>query len=165
MVLKKISGKIISGRSRAPEDIMPFENEINNVLGGTVYPGTLNLVLNTPILLNLDAGYSFNNGKRYLWKVTGSSSTPPIYICRWLGCPMHVIELISTVKIRDIYNLQDGENFSLDIDNSIVKAIPIHRKIAWYALWKYRSAWYYQKNSYKLKVYKFNRIRKLASQN
>jgi len=161
----EISGKIVKGRGRSKEDILPFNDKLKSVLDQDVYPGTLNLVLDGPLLLNSSQCTTFDNGKRFLWEVSALGCPYPIYIYRWRGCPLHIIELISSHKLRKVLNLKESDVFKLYINSRIVEKAPLIKQLAWYLLWYKRNSAYYGSESYKQFVYKLKRIRKLASQN
>jgi len=160
----KLSGKVVSGRSRSSEDISQSEERINKIIGAKLYLGTLNLVLEKPIMLTVSQGHSFDDKRRYLWRVSGPDQSLPLYIYRWIGCPLHIVELISTVKLRTVHELNEGSTFQIGIDPDYVLPVSIEKYLAWFFLWKGRTSWYYKKETYKEKVYRCNRLRRLASQ-
>jgi len=162
---KIITGKIIKGRNRSQEDLFNPESNIKKMLGLDIYPGTLNLIINEPLLLNTKYGIPIDiQKKRYVWRLDNPRYAPKIFLYRWIGCPMHVVEIISTHHIKKFHNLKNGNNFNINLNSKYIFPINKYKYIVWFLLWKGRVDWYYNNENYKNFVYKNKILKKLASQ-
>ncbi len=88
-------GRVTKGRGFA-KDIFAME-PIPGALsdGGRFYPGSLNVVLDGPVRLDVGKAIPFAGGKRYLWHVSINGVGTPVFAYRWKGCPLHVLEIVS----------------------------------------------------------------------
>ena len=74
--------------------------------------------------------------------------------------PAHVYEIISDIRLRDKYFLNDNDNVIINIPNEYI-AIPNYSKILyWHMFWKYRGKFYYKYNLY-LKLIKMLDYKKI----
>lgn len=160
----KISGKVVSGRGRANQDIAPHFNALETEYGKKIFPGTLNIVLKEPLLLNVNHAYDFESGRRFTWKVDIEGQAAFILLYRWNGCPLHVLEIISDVKLREVLELEDSSQVEFVIKSEMVSSLEWYRRIAWIIVWKWRSSWYYKRDGYKRLVYRLPRLRWMTSQ-
>jgi len=141
MIRKSLNGKIVSGRGRSQYDL----NDLKFKLDDNLYPGSLNLVLNEPVILNgKNAAVVFDDGKRFLWEIKVDNIDSKVYAYRWKGTPLHIIELVSSKKLRN-----KNDILIIEIDNKLIRNTPLITKISWYIIWWRRQNWYYTNNIYK----------------
>jgi len=160
---KKIKGCVNSGRGLAKAIIENSYSEIEDLTSEKMYPGSLNIVLNRPISFKSSQGHRFDNGRKCLWRAFIADVKIPVYVYRWKGCPLHIIELISTEKLRERFKLVNGSKLCIDIDDAMVARLPFYRHFIWMILWRYRETYYYNNNKYKDMIYRLF-IRSVASQ-
>ena len=158
------SAYVISGRSKAKIKVKKWNETFNRKINKTFFPGSLNLILDKPIMLEHGKAYKFAN--RYLlWE--GMLNNEAVYFMRWNTCPLHVIEVLSSNNLRNRLNLEDGDEINLRINCDYISRLTIQNKIAWWVLWKKREPLYYLSDPYCniLRKYAFLRyLRGLASQ-
>ena len=155
MDLLKIKGKIITGRGKATSDLIGLDS----ILDIKLEKGSLNLVLSEPLLLNKDfIDIYFDNDKRFLWSITIDGSNIPIYLYRWDGTPLHIVELVSTVNIRNNFDLKDNNQLEILIKKRHIKRVGLLARLSWVILWWKREDWYYTKNTYKKFIQNYFKI-------
>ena len=148
------TGSIIDGRGRATGDL----KNLDDIVQKKLEPGSLNLVLSEPILLsNHYIDFIFDKENRFLWSIVIDGYTIPVYIYRWNGTPMHIVELVSTENLRRYCNLEDNK-LTIMIDNIKIKRVPFFSRLCWYLLWWRRENWYYSKDAYKIFISKYLKI-------
>ncbi len=158
-----IVGQVLSGRGRAAKVFEDFGGDISESVGCKPLPGSLNVVLNRPIALNPALGTTFDQSRRFLWRVSVQGIRVPLFVYRWNGCPLHVIEIVSTVYLRDALKLTDGSTLAIQVDEKLIHSLgPVTRSV-WRVLWHRRESWYYQCEHYKTFLH-FSKIAVLASQ-
>lgn len=160
----QLKGVVLSGRNKGKSDIGKNIDFIQKELECKIYPGTLNLVLDFPVELNTNSAFCFEQNNRMIWKLDYPDRNIKLFIYRWSGCPLHIIEIVSNRNLRNCFNLKDGDTLTLNISKSLINEIPLISSIIWGLLWRGRESWYYKFESYKNTIYKYPRIRQLASQ-
>ena len=157
------TGKVVDGRKNASSLIKDNYVHLTSTLGFWHFPWTLNIVFNTPVLFNQKQAIYFDEGKKLFWNASYLDKNIPIYIYRWRGAPLHVLEFISSVKLRKYFNLNNKSQFTISINRSMVLPIGWINKFIWYVIWKNRPSWYYRNEFYKKFVYA-SKINYFASQ-
>lgn len=146
MVEVKLSAEVVAGRGKASTIIRDHSDAIRTVISGPPFPGSLNLILSKPLRFNRNNVHYFDSGKRLL--VPGSIDGRPIWFYRWSSAPLHVVEVISTEKLRDVIGVRDGSCVSVALDDFYVEKIPVASKISWTLLWGGRRKWFYTRQRY-----------------
>ena len=163
---KIIYGKIVEGRKKAASLLAEHETTINQSLGVELYRGSLNFVTKTPLLFNQQkADLVFDNGLRYIWQIGSLDGKIPLFAYRWQGCPLQVVELLSPVRLRDIWDFAKNPQFFIEVDKSLLLPINPLRHLLWSVLWQGREEFYYTHQKYTEAVYKMGYLRKYAAQN
>jgi hypothetical protein len=148
-----VRGTVASGRGEA-KDIFGGVN-----IGGEMpalqplFPGSLNLLLNFPLRLHLSLGKPFSTSPRFLWHARLKGSDIPVYVYRWKGCPLHVLELVSPIQLRTALGLHDGSVVELELLPEMISNVGWISHCWWTFLWKGRGSWYYTHERYKRTVY------------
>ena len=125
MILK---GKIIKGMGIAKKFVDMMSETFYNKTGFKLYPGTLNVKLNNPYVLNAD----------YIIKPEEYGGNYNVYVqkCRLLqeyayiirseknigkngNYSEDIIEIVSDVNFREKYKLNDGDILEIIIENNI----------------------------------------------
>ena len=142
-----VTGVITSGRGKAQGDLKKIYKDLYIKTGLCVIPGTLNIVLDEPILLKDNKAHCFENGHRMFW--IAETSGHPILIYRWKGAPLHIFEILSPIHLRNTLNLRDNNRIKIEIQRNIISPLTQLKKLTWLTLWKYREKTYYTHNIYR----------------
>jgi hypothetical protein len=150
----EISGTVCSGRGRAYHDISASMQELGSLTGLALFPGSLNVVLNTEVNFKACHARSFDNGRRYLWEA--SVGKHKVWLYRWRGAPFHIVEILSDNKLRDTLGLVDGDKIIINVWKGSIDKIPMNRRVVSFLLWGLgrRHLFYHgpYANSHKLKA-------------
>ena len=141
----KYTGTVISGRGKTESKFKKWNKIFDKKINKIFYPGSLNLVLQEPIMLNTNKALNFAN-KYFLWN--GIIDDVPVYLLRWNRCPLHIIEVLSKHRLRDFFRINDGEAITISIKNDYVSDLALSKRIAWFVLWKKREYLYYSSDYY-----------------
>jgi hypothetical protein len=154
-------GKVCSGRGIATGQLDALRPQFDQHLGSPPAPGTLNVLLDGPVNLHL-AHASIIIPKCAFWLVKFNGIDTLAY--RWQHCPLHVVEIVSHLPLRNHFGLQDGAPVELDLGGAIA-ATPLTSKVCWWLLWRGRERLFYSSNSYDRRLLKYlARIARRASQ-
>lgn len=142
----EIVGMVASGRGRASRELGAFQDVTFSLLKQTLFPGSLNVVLRTPVVLRQVRASLFDGGRRMLWpaRVNGK----PVWIYRWHTCPLHIVELVSTTSLRQQFQLEDGDHIAMTVDREQIGTLRPWERVGWAVLWIGRRNWHYSKNKY-----------------
>lgn len=141
-----LRGRPIDGRGKAKTHVTEAFEEFKSVTGECLFPGSLNLVLDQPVLLDASAAKTCQNGERLLWpaKLLGK----PVWLYRYPTMPLHVVEVLSSVKLRDALELVNDRDVELAVSKSLIRKLSVHRRIAWMQIWAGRRSWVYANDRY-----------------
>jgi hypothetical protein len=110
----------------------------------------MNLVLDRPLRLRAGGAFSFDHGKRMLWDAT--LNHVDVWIYRWTSCPLHIVEIVSPIHLRERFLLHDGDDVTLGVNAGDVERVSPRDRIAWAAFWLGRRRWTYSLASYFARV-------------
>jgi hypothetical protein len=140
---------VSSGRGICATERAGDVKAISERLGMHLQPGSLNLVTKRPIYLaGSEAVYWDGTYNRY-WK--GWLCGLPVLINRWQSCPAHVFEIFAEVRLRDAFDLFDGEAVPLHIDAQAVaqdRSNSATNRMVWTVLWKWRERRFFSDDRY-----------------
>ena len=124
--------------------------------------GSLNLALDKPVRFDPEQ-VEFLEGKRaFFW--AGEIDGMRCLIMRARGHPLHIIEIVAPCKLRDRFQLNDGDWFELRVSRDIViKDLSWGIKAIWSIFWRFRECWYVSK-VYRMLIGPFWLIRRRATQ-
>lgn len=156
-----LRGRVIRGRGTASK-IKSFTAEVINFFGEPPKRGSLNLALDKPT--RFDPGQiEFAGDKRaFFWacEIDGMRCL----ITRAKGHPLHIIEIVAPCKLRDKFQLRDGDWFELKVLRDIViEDLPWGTRAIWNIFWRFRECWYVSK-AYRTLIGPFWLIRRMATQ-
>jgi hypothetical protein len=154
-------GVVVAGRGKASADLAPLADAIEAVLGERPYPGTLNLILHSPLLFDVQ-GIVLSRRQRYLWPVEIDGT--PALAYRWRSCPLHVIEIVSARHLRSRLHLSDGNGVKLRFRRDLVAPLPALNKAAWTLLWGANGALYYSSDRFTRFVRRLGPLWRLSTQ-
>lgn len=143
-----VVGTVAPGRGVATRRVTEFAGELCEIVGRELYPGSLNVVLNAPLRLDEAAGSRFDGGRRLLWPAMLDGVE--VWLYRYRRAPLHVFEVVSTVRLRDALSLVDGQTVTIKIRDEGIGEISFFDKLVWSAFWLGRRKWYYSHDGYGL---------------
>lgn len=159
--LAALRGRVISGRGTASK-IKTFTAEVIDFFGEPPVRGSLNLALDRPIRFDPEQ-IEFMGGRRaFFWacEIDGMRCL----ITRAKGHPLHIVEIVAPCKLRDRFQLQDGDWFELKVSRDIViEGLPWSTRAIWNIFWRFRECWYVSK-AYRMLIGPFWLIRRRATQ-
>lgn len=133
-------GLAVSGRGVAAGMIDVNKEAIGKILGSEPYPGTMNVVVNAPFILRhaqtMDA-------KGKMFGVRGTINGTPCVVYRFHGAPLHVVEIISSVHLRTVLGLKDGQVVEITIPKEAVAQPAAWRRSLWKQFYSARPIAYY----------------------
>ncbi len=153
-------GRVISGRGTASQSKVS-ESPISDFFGELQAPGSLNVAFEKPI--RFDPGQvAFPGGNRaYYWaaEINGSRCL----LTRAKGHPLHVVEVLSPYRLRDKFQLKNGDSVEIKVSSDLILDLLWGIKAIWNIFWKFRGSWYASR-AYRTLIGPFWLIRRLATQ-
>jgi hypothetical protein len=141
-----VVGTVASGRGNATKHLSKSAHELRQIVGRDVFPGSLNVLLKAPLRLDESAAHRFDDGARLLWPA--SLYGTDVWLYRWRHAPLHVLEVVSTVRLRDVLRLADGELVTIKIGHERIGDVSWTNRIVWSAFWLGRRQWCYSNDRY-----------------
>ena len=141
---------VAAGRGKAASLRRIEIAELSEQLGTELISGSLNLIADKPTwLTSKTAIYSTEQGHIY-WHATMNGL--PVVVNRWKGdCPVHVYEIYANIRLRDAFDLNDGDEVCLSLGRDIIdveKCSSVKHIVTWYLLWFFREGLYYKSDRY-----------------
>jgi len=140
-------GHVISGRGLASKHLAEHKSTIQEEIGAEPSDGSLNVVLDRPLLLRNSSALSLGekNG-RLLWQA--SACGVPVWVYRYPGIAEHIIELISEQHLRTSLGLQDGDDIEILLKPEDIIPMTRFRRLVWTVIWFGRRDLYYTSDKY-----------------
>ena len=137
-------GSVVPGRGRATNSLRTLYTGLCDATGKQIFPGTLNLILKQPV--KLDATACVFRGKvgklpRFFWRARIKDHE--VYIYRWRGAPLHVMEIMSDFRLRDKFGTRDGDILEIELPEKVIMPIDDDTLLSWKALWMDREKSFY----------------------
>ena len=156
-----LRGCVISGRGTASK-IKAFTTEVIDFFGEPPVRGSLNLALGRPVRFD-PRQIEFTGGKRsFFW--AGEIEGMRCLITRAEGHPLHIIEIVAPCRLRDKFQLRDGDWMELKVSRDIIlEDLSWGTKAVWNFFWRFRECWYVSK-AYRMLIGPFWLIRRMATQ-
>lgn len=142
----ELGGQVISGRGRAAPELFGLSEELHAIVKEPLYPGSLNIVLNRPLRLLNTAAFTFDGESRMLWPA--SLNGVDVWIYRWRESPLHIVEVLSSIHLRERLKLKDGDDVILRLRDKQIGAINPIGRLTWAVLWIGRRQWVYSNYAY-----------------
>ncbi len=155
-----LHGRVISGRGTASQ-IKVGESPISDFFGELQAPGSLNVALERPIRFDPEE-VPFPGGHRaYYWaaEINGSRCL----LTRAKGHPLHIVEVLSPYRLREKFQLKDGDSVEIKVVSGLIVDLSWWIKAIWGIFWKFRGNWYASR-AYRTLIGPFWLIRRLATQ-
>ena len=144
------TGTVLSGRGNARKHMEAEYAAFQEATGESLIQGSLNLILSEPVFLNLETALEVSQGERLLWRAELSGL--PVWVYRFPHAPLHVVEVLASVRLRDVLDLEDGATVPLCLQQADVVKLSVRQRVAWFLLWKGRGSWSYHKDWYYLRT-------------
>jgi hypothetical protein len=141
----QVIGQVVSGRGMGRQHVLHYQEKLRAIARQSVYPGTLNILLNLPLRLQDNAGYQCDDEGGMMWPAFLFGVE--VWLCRCPSFPLHVVEILSSVCLRKRFNLKDGEDVILTLSGEKKGAINPLGRIAWLALWMGRRKSFYLRDT------------------
>lgn len=135
------SGEVQSGRGIAAKRLTEHAVEIKWLVGEEIVEGSLNLVLRYPLMLSTKNALRFGGGRYLLWPAESQGLS--VWLLRWQDAPLHVVELLSSVHLRNSLRLCDGDLITVEMREADRGEVPSLRKLVWAFFWLGRRQWSY----------------------
>jgi hypothetical protein len=126
-------GQVVSGRGMGTHRVIRYKEELHTIVKQYLYPGTLNILLDRPVRLPDDQGFTFDREGGMVWPAFLNGVE--VWIYRWRWCPLHVMEVLSPLCLRERLSLKDGDNVRLGLSEEQTGEITPLGRLAWAALW------------------------------
>ena len=124
-----LGGRVVSGRGKATSRLKG-RKELVDYFGAEPQPGTLNIILDRPILFSpRRAKLRCADTSLIGWPARMEGQ--PCLILRWRNCPLHVAELISGYW----FQIPKGNRVLVELDAADTGPIPLKRLFGWSCVW------------------------------
>lgn len=155
-----LHGCVISGRGTASQAKVG-ESPISDFFGELQAPGSLNVALDEPVGLNPEK-VEFPGGHRSFYWAAEINGTRCL-VTRAKGHPLHVVEILSPYRLREKFQLKDGDPVEIKVDSDSIADLSWGVKAIWSIFWKFRGSWYASR-AYRALIGPFWLVRRLATQ-
>lgn len=145
----KLSGRVASGRGFSSRHTSRNASVIQNALGVTVVEGSLNILLDRPVMFADDSAIRlhFEEGlPRLEWP--GKVNDVDVWVHRWQSAPLHSAELLSATHLKNHIGLSNGDKIEIEVRKCDVKALSYVNLLTWFVFWFGRKSWEYENDAY-----------------
>jgi hypothetical protein len=150
-----LKGQVVSGRGLAAAELLTLREQVQTIVQEPLCPGSLNIILNRPVRLLDTAGLAFDFDYRTLWRASLCGIN--VWLYRWRESPLHIVEVLSPVHLRERLNLKNGDTVTLRINKQQIAKIHFLERFIWAALWTGRRHWFYSHQSYSNHTVRFGK--------
>ena len=151
--MTKIAGRVRSGRGTASAHLAEVRTEVEGITKEAVIHGTLNMILDRPLRLNEAEARFVGQNLRMLWPATLNGIDVWVYRCK--DTALHVVEVLSSVHLRDRFGLKDGDRVILTMHTDHIDQIGAIGRTAWAVVWAGRRDWCYTSDRYYFRLRKY----------
>jgi hypothetical protein len=150
-----LEGQVVGGRGLAAPELVALREQVQAIVKEPLCPGSLNLVLNRPVRLLDTAGFAFDLDYRTLWRA--SLGGIDVWVYRWRESPLHIVEILSSVYLRERLNLKNGDTVTLRIGRAQIGKLRYLERLIWSLLWTGRRRWFYLYKFYSNRTVRFGK--------
>src|SRR5579863_3980160 len=150
-----LKGQVVSGRGLAAAELSTLREQLQTIVREPLCPGSLNIILNRPVRLLDAAGLAFDLDYRTLWGASLGGLN--VWVYRWRESPLHIVEILSPVYLRERLNLKNGDTVTLRISRGQIEKIHFGERFIWAALWTGRRHWFYSYKFYSNHTVRFGK--------
>ncbi len=148
-------GQVVCGRGLAAAELVKLREQVQAIVKEPLYPGSLNIVLNRPVRFLDPAGFAFDLDYRTLWRA--SLGGIDVWVYRWRESPLHIVEILSSVYLRERLNLKNGDTVTLRISSAQIGKLRYLERLIWALLWAGRRRWFYLYKFYSGRTVRFGK--------
>jgi hypothetical protein len=141
-----ISGYVRGGRGKAAAELAAHREEIETITGETLFPGSLNVILDRPVRFKQSEAAFFDSGFRMLWPAEMNGVA--VWMYRWRHTALHVVEILSSSKLRDVLCNDSNMTVVINIDEHCIDKVYWKQSLAWHMIWAGRRDWCYTSDRY-----------------
>lgn len=134
------------GRGLTGSLVRANEQCLQQVTRSCIFPGSLNLLLSHPLLLDPRHGQRLTFGELAIWPAR--LGILRVWIFRWQDAPLHCLEILADSQLRRQLALVDGAMVCVDVDDFCCIPLHSHQSLAWRLAWQGRRSWYYTSTHY-----------------
>jgi SAM-dependent methyltransferase len=150
-----LEGQVAGGRGLAAPELVALREQVQAIVKEPLCPGSLNLVLKRPVRFLDTAGFAFDLNYRTLWRA--SLSGIDVWVYRWRESPLHIVEILSSVYLRERLNLKNGDTVTLRINRAQIGKLRYLERLIWATLWTGRRRWFYLYKFYSDRTVRFGK--------
>jgi len=150
-----LKGQVVSGRGLAAAELLTLREQVQTIVQEPLCPGSLNIMLNRPVRLRDAVGLTFDLDYRTLWQASLGGIN--VWVYRWRESPLHIVEILSSVHLRERLNLKNGDTVTLRMSKQQIGKIHFLDRFIWAALWAGRRHWFYSHKSYSNRTVRFGK--------
>jgi hypothetical protein len=154
-----LSGRVASGGGKGTSNTRRDAGKLRDALGLTVVEGTLNIILNRPVMLANDTAVQIpvdGDGEWPRLEWPGRLNGTDVWINR-RAKPLHIVGLLSAVHLRQHLHLSDGDEVQIEVRKCDVARISNVGRLTWALFWLGRKNWFYTRNGYRTRAQRWCR--------
>lgn len=140
------TGYVTAGRGMASGHIEAVLEELRALTGKDLFPGTLNLVFGSPLILSNEHAQRFDKDRRLLWPARIGDTD--IWLYRWNSSPLHIVEILSEKRLRDHFEIENGGQLTITIDNLHTRKPSLYLRAVYGLIYYGRGNLYYTSKRY-----------------
>src|SRR5690625_164122 len=136
-----LRGSVAPGEGRGTGAVSAIQDELRQILGSEITPGTFKVILTSPYRFNNITAIRVQGGN---WCLGGAEMRGmPVWIYRWRGCTLHIAELVAEKPSRTHLGLKGGDDVEIGVFAGDIDRISPRTVLVWALFWLGRSHWYY----------------------
>jgi CTP-dependent riboflavin kinase len=144
-----LRGRVAAGNGKSSFHVERHAELIREALGASMVRGSLNIILKHPVMLKNGTARvtCYGNEKpHFYWP--GRLNGTEVWLYRWRSAPLHVVELLATVRLRTHLNLSDGDEVEVEARARDIGRISGLGRLTWMLLWSGRKNGTYANQRY-----------------
>jgi hypothetical protein len=110
-----VTATVGSGRGLASTVLPRHQSALEEAVGTSVHPGTLNLRLSRPLRIVGAAAWDGPDDGRSRRLAPARLDGYPVHVNHWSGCPPHRLDVVADVHLRRHLGLRDGDQVVLAV--------------------------------------------------
>lgn len=154
--LFQVKAIVVSGRGIASERVETLHKNLV-INDRPLFPGTLNLIAKEPIVFKQDTAENGITSRFHFYSILLNGTE--CWVRSYPQCPLHILEVVLDVNLRENLQLNDGDEVQLEIAKKAIKPIGFMTNLLWILAWKGREFWFYRFNWYPKLISKFLNLR------